>query len=166
MPRAKKLTDTAIRRQLQAGRNYKRLYSELKGRFDELKTDVKALRAENRELRELLSAAQAQLRTQSIQIAELQTMVFGKQKKPPTGTVIPVLAPPVSMPRTKASYRRPIPPAAAITTEVAVPLPKTCACGGGFAPDDGTTPYPYSENIPRSEPSPDRPPPPAPQHCT
>ncbi len=147
MPRAKKLTDTAIRRQLQAGRNYKRLYSELKGRFDELKTDDKALRAENRELRELLSAAQAQLRTQSIQIAELQTMVFGKQKKPPTGTVIPVLAPPVSMPRTKASYRRPIPPAAAITTEVAVPLPK----GGDFDPDAVTTHYRYQEDIPLPE---------------
>lgn len=33
-------------------------------------------------------------------------------------------------PRTKASYRRPAPPAAAITAEVVVPLPDRCRCGG------------------------------------
>src|SRR5260370_37343798 len=49
------------------------------------------------------------------------------------------------------SYRRPIPPAAAITTEVVVPLPKTCACGGDFDPDAVTTHYRYQEDIPLPE---------------
>lgn len=54
--------------------------------------------AENAELEQMVATLQ-------IQMAELQTMVFGKKCKPPTGTVVPVT--PVSAPRTKVSYRRP-----------------------------------------------------------
>lgn len=80
----RKLTDQEIKERLVEGRNYKRLYGELKPKFDELK-------AENTELRRLLQQALDQNKTQAIQIAELQQMVFGKKKKPPTGTVVPVL---------------------------------------------------------------------------
>ncbi len=80
MPR--KLSETEIQLKLQEGRNYKRLYFELKDRFDEVKAENKALRAENLELRQTVATLQ-------IQIAELQVMVFGKKKKPPTGTAIP-----------------------------------------------------------------------------
>lgn len=137
-----KLTTAQVQQKLQEGRNYKHLYHELKGTYDEVK-------AENKELRQLLGAAQTQLQTQAIQIAELQTMVFGRKKKPPTGTVVPVLPTPPPAPRTKASYRRPLPPASAITSEVVVPLPPACACGGSFGRI--TTHARYEEDIPLPE---------------
>jgi chromosome condensin MukBEF complex kleisin-like MukF subunit len=87
-----KLSDEQIKQRLLEGRNYKRLYCELKLKYDEVK-------AENRELREALAAAQAQLQTQAIQIAELQTMVFGKQKRPGTGMPAPVLPATPKQPR-------------------------------------------------------------------
>lgn len=139
-----KLTPAQVRQKLQEGRNYKHLYTELKVRFDEVK-------AENKQLRALVTDQEARLNTQAIQIAELQTMVFGKKKKPPTGTVVPVLLAPVSAPRAKASYRRPIPPANAVTSEVVVPLPEACTCGGSFDPDATTTHDRYEEDIPLPE---------------
>ena len=139
MPR--KLSETEIQLKLQEGRNYKRLYFELKDRFDEVKAENKALRAENLELRQTVATLQ-------IQIAELQAMVFGKKKKPPTGTAVAndILATLPNPPRTKASYRRPIPPAHATTTTIPVPLPETCACGGSFK--NVTSHDRYEEDIP------------------
>ena len=83
----RKLTDQEIKTRLTEGRNYKRLYTELKITYDTVTTELKA---ENKELRQLLQQALDQNQTQAIQIAELQQMVFGKKKKPPTGTVVPV----------------------------------------------------------------------------
>ncbi len=134
-----KLSDEQVKQRLTEGRNYKRLYFELKDKFDELKTENVGLRAQ-------ASEQQATIETLKIQIAELQTIVFGK-KKPPTGHHIPdpTLDTP-TQPRTKASYRRPIPPAAAITSELPAPLPETCACGGSFK--DITIHERYVEDIP------------------
>jgi transposase len=143
-----KLTSLQVQQKLQEGRNYKYLYTALKVRFDEVK-------AENTELRAVVAAQEARLNTQAIQIAELQTMVFGKKKQPPTGTVVPVLPAPVVLPRTKTSYRRPIPPATAITSEVVVPLPETCICGSNFDPERTTTHNRYQEDIPLPELTPD-----------
>jgi transposase len=137
-----KITPAQLRQKLQEGRNYKHLYAELKVRFDEVK-------AENKQLRALVTEQEARLNTQAIQIAELQTMVFGKKKKPPTGTVVPVLPAPVSASRTKASYRRPMPPANAVTSEAVVPLPEACTCGGRFG--QVTTHDRYEEDIPLPE---------------
>lgn len=141
-----KLTPAQISQKLQEGRNYKHLYTDLKVRYDEVTGQLKQ---ENQELRQLLNQALEQNKTQAIQIAELQSMVFGKKKKPPTGTVVPVLHAPVSVPRTKASYRRTIPPASAVTAEVAVTLPETCACGGNFG--EVTIHERYREDIPLPE---------------
>lgn len=137
----RKLTDQEIKARLVEGRNYKRLYSELKPKFDELK-------AENNELRRLLQQALDQNKTQAIQIAELQAMVFGKKRKPPTGTVVPMLPESPKLPRSKDSYRRPIPPATAITATVVVPLPAACTCGGSFDQASVTTHDRYQEDIP------------------
>lgn len=137
----RKLTDQEIKERLVEGRNYKRLYGELKPKFDELK-------AENTELRRLLQQALDQNKTQAIQIAELQQMVFGKKKKPPTGTVVPVLPESPRLPRSKDSYRRPMPPATAITTTVVVPLPADCTCGGSFDQSRTTVHERYEEDIP------------------
>ena len=123
----RKLTDKQIQQKLAEGRNYKRLYFELKDRYDKVTSELKA---ENEALKEQLAVAHAKLDTQAIQIAELQAMVFGKHKRPPTGTAVPAQLVASKKPRTKASYRRPLPPASAITSSVSVPLPETCTCGG------------------------------------
>src|SRR3979411_1745378 len=104
-----KLTDQQTQQKLTEGRNYKRLYGELKGRFDEVVQ-------EHKQCPQLLADQQAAIETLKIQVAELQTMVFGKKKRPPTGTLVPVMPIPLKLPRTKDSYRRPIPPMAAITS--------------------------------------------------
>jgi transposase len=53
------------------------------------------------------------------------------------------------IPRTKTSYRRPIPPATAITSEVVVLLPNRCTCGGKFT--HITVHDHYVEDIPLPE---------------
>ena len=138
-----KLTDEQIRLRLQEGRNYKRLYFELKARHDKV---VGKLKQENKELRNLLGQALEQNKTQAIQIAELQTMVFGKKHKPPTGRYEPDLPKPEVIPRNKNSYRRPTPPAHAVTAEEPVPLPEACKCGGRLA--KVTIHERYEEDIP------------------
>lgn len=112
-----------------------------------LKTTNARLRQRVAELEGVVATQQKQLETQAIQIAELQTMVFGKKKKPPMGgtPIAPVIP---KLPRTKDSYHRPIPPASAVTQEVVVPLPDTCFCGGTFDQHSRTTLERYEEDIP------------------
>ena len=117
-----------------------------------LKTTNARLRSRVTELENVVLAQQKQLETQAIQIAELQTMVFGKKKKPLSGVAVPVLSPVVAkVPRSKASYRRSIPPATVITAEVVVPLPGHCACCGSFDPARTTMYTRYEEDIPLPE---------------
>jgi transposase len=111
---------------------------------------ITVLKLENKQLWSLVVELRQQNATQAIQIAELQTMVFGK-KKPPTGTVVPVLPVLSPLPRTKDSYRRPVPPASTITAEVVLPLPNICACGGSFDETNMTTHVRYEEDIPLPE---------------
>ncbi len=140
-----KLTPEQIAQRLQEGRNYKHLYRELKVRFDEVV-------AEHKECPKRLAELQQRLNTQAIQIAELQAMVFGKKKQPPGGSLAPPLQPLVAkVARAADSYRRPVPPASAITAEVAVPLPVVCACGGSFAENSVTTHNRYEADIPLPE---------------
>jgi transposase len=142
----KRLTDEVIAARMVELRNLRMLHARNR-------RQITALKADNHELRELLNQALAQNKTQAIQIAELQTMVFGKKRRPPTGTVVPVLDEPAKQPRTKASYRRPIPPTAAITTQLVVPLPDHCQCGGEL--QNITTHVRYQEDIPLPELTPD-----------
>lgn len=139
----KKLSDIDIKRLLQEGRNFKRLYYELKPKFDEVK-------AENKQLRELLIQALAKIDTQAIQIAELQAMVFGKSKQPPTGNSGSgdLALPKPKPPRSQASYRRPLPRADAITATVVLPV-NVCACGGELT--NITEHDRYVEDIPLPE---------------
>lgn len=141
-----KLSDAQIKQRLQEGRNYKHLYHELKGKFDEVKADNKQLKSENRELKERIA-------TLEIQIAELQTMVFGRKRKPPTGHHLSEQPKQTTEPRSSASYRRPAPPASAITAEKAIPLPETCACGGLLK--NVTAHERFEEDIPLPELTPD-----------
>lgn len=134
-----KLSEEQIKQKLAEGRNYKRLYFELKIKYDEVK-------AENKQLKTLVAELQQQNKTQAIQIAELQTIVFGRKRKPPTGQHIPELPKLAVLPRNRDSFRRPIPPANAITNEEFVSLTEKCACGGSFR--QITTHDRYEEDIP------------------
>lgn len=106
-----KLTDKQIQQKLAEGRNYKRLYLELKPRFDEVK-------AENKQLKKMLvdqkKYFEAILETQAARITELETMVFGRK---PKGGSPAKDTPAARTARSAASYRRPLPPASAITHE-------------------------------------------------
>lgn len=137
-----KLTNVQIAQKLQEGRNYKRLYFELKGSFDEVKAENKALRADNQELKEVVASLK-------IQVAELQAMVFGKKKRPPTATPPQDSSGSSSQPpRTKDSYKRALPSAESVTATVSVTV-SHCACGGELT---GITEHGrYVEDLPLPE---------------
>lgn len=108
-----------------------------------LKTHNARLRVTVAEQAATIRELKQQVETQAVQIAELQAMVFGKKPKPPSGGPAPKTE---GTARTKDSYRRPIPPASAITAEEPVPLPAMCSCGGQFT---GITIHDcYEEDIP------------------
>lgn len=142
----RKLSDDVIAARMVELRNLRKLHAHDRKQIVEFKAENKAIRAENVELCQMVATLQ-------IQVAELQAMVFGKKKRPPMGGT-PIgseLASSVPQLRTKDSYRRPIPPASAVTTEVALPLPAACACGGSFAPEKKTVHERYEEDIPLPE---------------
>jgi transposase len=147
-----KLSDEQVKQKLQEGRNYKRLYTDHKLKCD---ATTSQLKQDNKELRRLLAQALEQNQTQAIQIAELQTMVFGKKRKPPTGHHVPDILKIEPKPRDRDSYRRPLPPASAITTEAAVPLPAACACGGSFDQTKSSSHDRFEEDIPLPDLTPD-----------
>lgn len=108
-----KLTDEQIKQELTEGRNYKRLYHELKGMFDEV---VKDHRQCPKLLAEQKTYFEGIVETQNARITELETMVFGR--KPRGGKLATATPQPGSKAvRLAHSYRRPLPPASAITTE-------------------------------------------------
>lgn len=141
---AQKLTDTEIASRMVELRNLRRLHTESRKR--EVLKDVRI-----QELETIVLDQQKTNETLKIQIAELQTMVFGKKKRPPMGgtPIMPSLFIPSPKKRTKASYRRPLPPASAITAELVVALPGHCQCGGKLA--NITTHERYQEDIPLPE---------------
>jgi hypothetical protein len=145
----RRLSDTVIAARMVELRNLRRLHVRDRAQIAALKADNKALRAEVTELRQLLAEAQTHIQNQAIQIAELQTMVFGKRKRrPPDGTVVLALPTEPLPVRRAASYRRPLPPVTSITSEIEVPLPEHCACGGSFDPASVTVHERYAEDIP------------------
>lgn len=148
-----RLSDETIAARLVELRNLRLLHARDRKQIAQLKSDNKQLKAENQELRQLLDRALAQNKTQAIQITELQTMVFGKKKRPPTGTLVPALPALPIPPRKASTYRRLIPPTAAITREELVPLPNHCVCGGRFK--QVTTHARYVEDIPLPDLTPD-----------
>ena len=149
MPYGKKLTDTEIAARMVELRNLRQLHAHDRKQIAALKLRVKTLEQEKADDRAYFESL---IQKQSIQIAELQTMVFGKKQPPMGGTPIGtdlIIVP--KQPRTPASYRRPVPPASAVTTEVAVPLPAVCVCGGGLDPASVTVHERYEEDIPLPE---------------
>jgi transposase len=107
-----KLSDEQIKQKLTEGRNYKRLYFELKAMFDEERAEKKQLKAELAELKVLFSKT---VELQQARIEELETMVFGR--RPSGGTPTKTEPAKTKVSRKPTSYRRPLPPASAITGE-------------------------------------------------
>ena len=110
-----------------------------------LKTHNARLRGQLRDVSRELAETRQQLNTQAIQIAELQTMVFGKRRQPPTSGSSSDKPSAPRPPRTKDSYRRPLPTARDITATTNCPV-SSCACGGELA--DITTHDRFVEDIP------------------
>lgn len=122
-----KLSDQEIRRRLQEGRNYKRLYYELKEKYDRVTTD---LRSENEQLRQRLAEQAAIIESQAARIEQLEAMVFGRRPKggfPPTAPATPTTP---KLTRSAQSYRRPIPDDEAVTAETYHGVTDCQRCGG------------------------------------
>jgi hypothetical protein len=119
---SKKLSDAEIKRRLQEGRNYKRLYFELKDKYDALLVRNQQQAAH----RDALTARfEAIVETQAARITELETMVFGRKSKPRSGG-----KPPSSGSRNPASYRRASPSEDEITGETHHDISGCHHCGG------------------------------------
>lgn len=119
----RKLTDDQIRQKLAEGRNYKRLYFELKDKYDSVIAENKQLKQDLQNQKQYFEGL---IETQAAQIAELQTMVYGRKnrfrsggKRPPTGT-----------PREVASFRRPKPTEDEVTSEEHHLINACHYCGG------------------------------------
>ena len=119
-----KLSDEQIKQRLIEGCNFKRLYYELKDKFDDSQTEIKQLKTELIGQRQHFESI---IETQAAQIAELQTMVFGR--KPKSGLPAKVKTAVVKQARTNDSYRRPLPPASAITHYEHHPITDCHRCG-------------------------------------
>lgn len=133
---AHKLSDSEIKHRLQEGRNYKRLYYELKHKFDAvLEIHAQCPTA----LTEQKAYFEAIVETQNTRITELETMVFGR--KPSGGlqakakTILP------KQQRTKDSYRRPLPSASAVTVEEHHTITDCHRCGHALSRKDEAIRY-------------------------
>lgn len=146
---AKKLSDEIIAARMVELRNLRQLHARDRQQIAQLKQRVKTLEQEKADDRAYFEEL---IQKQAIQIAELQSMVFGKKRKTelPPDDGVPSSGSPAS-PRTPGSYRRPVPPDAAITSEVVVPLPDSCICGGSFDTATVTAHERFEEDIPLPE---------------
>ena len=131
-----KLSEEQIKQKLAEGRNFKRLYYELKDKFD-------VVSKEHKKCPELVAELKARLETQALQIAELQTMVFGRKPKSGLPTKVKTLV--NKQARDRDSYRRPLPPASAITHFKYHPITDCHRCGHKLT--DKTEAIRYEEDI-------------------
>ncbi len=130
----RKLTDERVKQKLAEGRNYKRLYCELKDKYDDLKLENKQLKQELRDQRAYFEAI---IETQAAQISELQTMVYGRKNRFRSGGK----RPPSNKPRDNASFRRPKPKENEITNEEHHPINACNHCGGLLTDKEEYTRY-------------------------
>lgn len=105
-----KLSDEQIKQRLIEGRNYKRLYIELKEKYDAVVTENKQLKAR---MADMAAKFERITETQAARIEELETMVFGRKQRPRSGSGRKQSG----KSRPASSYRRTLPPASAITHE-------------------------------------------------
>jgi transposase len=118
-----KLSDQQINSKLIEGRNYKRLYLDLKLKYDKLSLENKQLKQDLLDQRLYFESI---VETQAAQISELQTMVFGRNKHPRSGGGHTVDKPT----RAASSYRRALPPTNESTTTQHHSISTCRHCGG------------------------------------
>jgi transposase len=146
----KKLSQKEIAKRMIRLRNLEKLHrisKQMRDKKDEL-IKLQAEQIEN--LEKGLDTADQLIQAQAIRIAELETMVFGKKKKPPIGTPPSDQdqskpTPPSKPPRDKASFKRAIPADKDVTETIALSV-DLCACGGQLT--DITTHTRYVEDVP------------------
>jgi len=119
----RKLSEQQIKQRLTEGRNYKRLYFELKDKFDDAHSEIKQLKADNAELKQYFSSI---VEAQAARITELETMVFGRKNRFRSGGGHKTPKPP----RDAASYHRPKPNEDEITSEEHYSIDACRHCGG------------------------------------
>lgn len=123
---AQPLDDAEIKRRLVRLANLERLHEDLKEKYE-------ALKQENELLKAAIAAQNILIESLKLRIEELERMVFGRRKKrdgsgrnePPAATS--QRTPPAARPA--SSYRRPVPPADAITHTEKHPLTHCSDCG-------------------------------------
>ena len=120
-----KLSEQQIKQKLTEGRNYKRLYFELKVKYDELKVENKQLKQELLDQRQSFESI---IETQATQIAELQKMVFGRKKRDRSSDNKKK----PKKPRDPNSYRRETPKEADVTSEEHHSIDACHHCGGSL----------------------------------
>lgn len=120
----KPLSPAVIRKRMVEWRNYKRLYPELRRKYEEMKE-------ENRQLKQTVAQQQAVIEKLLLRVEQLETMVFGR-KPPPSGDhddeegAVP---PPERQPRSSSSYRRAVPSDEEITSRATFPITACPDCG-------------------------------------
>ncbi len=118
-----KLSEEQVKQRPTEGRNYKRLYYGLKDTFDTASEEHKQC---PRLIAEPTAKHDAATEAQNARIAELETMVFGRKKRPRSNDN----QKPPTKPRDSGSYRRDTPSEDEITSETHHPIDACKHCGG------------------------------------
>ena len=120
---SKRLSAETIGKRMVEWRNHKRLYPELRRKYEEVKE-------ENRQLRCTVAEQQAVIEKLLLRVEELERMVFGERRK--SDDTSPPVSPPALPPnktRTSGSYRRSLPPPETVTERTEHPLLSCPDCG-------------------------------------
>ena len=117
------ITDRLIRL-----RNLERLYGEQKKRITVLEDLVKALKEENRILKNINDELKLALEDFKLQIEELRSMVFGKKKQKKEHDDDDFIPPKEKMERDVDSYKRPIPQDTEVTETENHPIDACIHC--------------------------------------
>ena len=145
---AKKLSPATIKKRMQMLHNLQHLYAIARDRMAKLEKIIKLQNQQIERQEEADRLRDELIAAQSIRIAELESMIFGKKKKPPIGTPPKDQdkpTPPPKPPRNKDSFKRTIPKAEAVTETIDLAVAH-CTCGGQLT--DITTHDRYVEDIP------------------
>lgn len=121
---SKSLSSAVIRKRMVEWQNYKRLYPELRRKYEEVKE-------ENRQLKCTVAEQQAVIERLLLRVEQLETMVFGRKPPPPNdhddgGSAAP---PSERRPRSSSSYRRAVPLEEEITSRTTFPITACPDCG-------------------------------------
>lgn len=143
----RKLSDEEIKRRLIEGRNSKKLHAQAQISLAKLRAENKFLKAE---LVRINTENQATINKLSLEIAQLQQMVFGKKKrvKQAYDRIKPV-SKKSPLKRSSDSYRRPLPDQSEITETQKLDLDEKCSCGGNLI--QTSEEVRYLEDIPLPE---------------